>query len=42
MKGAPIGSSVVADLTGHPVEEIRDDVEALLDQFIERGLLSRS
>lgn len=33
---------VVAELTGHPVEVIRDDVEALLDQLVERGLLVRA
>ena len=34
-------AQVVAELTGHPVEEIRDDVDSLLDDLVVRGLLER-
>lgn len=37
---APVVEAV-AELTGHPVDLVRNDVTELLDQLVERGLLVR-
>lgn len=41
VEGAEVVVEAVAAVNGHDVEEIRDDVDSLLDDLVVRGLLGR-